>query len=59
MANAMGCIANPAMYGPLITGFVTLSYLGSLPFWFNAGKAYKKHMEEKDEQAAALLLQTS
>jgi hypothetical protein len=44
----MGALANPALYGPLIFGFVLLSYLGSVPFWWQAGKDYKKFMEEKD-----------
>jgi len=30
----MGALANPALYGPLIFGFVLLSYLGSVPFWW-------------------------
>lgn len=48
IANKIGCLANPALYGPLITGAVAFGYLGSLPFWWKAGKAYKKHMEDKD-----------
>jgi hypothetical protein len=44
-------LTNPALYGPLITAFVGLSYLGSLPFWFKAGKAYKAFMEERDAKA--------
>jgi len=40
------------LYGPLITAFVAFGYIGSLPFWFNAGKAYKKVMEEKEREAA-------
>ena len=56
IANSLGCLVNPAMYGPLITSFVGLSYLGSIPFWFKAGKAYKKHMEDKDADEASKLL---
>lgn len=55
-ANMFGCLTNPAMYGPLITSAVAFGYLGSLPFWFNAGKAYKKHMEEKDAEEANKLI---
>ena len=55
-ANKFGVLANPAMYGPLITAFVAFSYLGSLPFWWRAGKNYKKFMEEKDEENARLNL---
>jgi hypothetical protein len=46
----MGCLQNPALYGPIITAFVSLSYLGSVPFWWKAGKEYKKYMDEKDAQ---------
>lgn len=48
IANAVGCLTNPILYGPLITSFVFLSYLGSVPFWLKAGKAYSDHMKEKD-----------
>jgi hypothetical protein len=51
MANKIGCLTNPALYGPLITAFVGFSYLGSIPFWFKAGKAYKTYMEERDAKA--------
>jgi hypothetical protein len=44
-------LTNPALYGPLITAFVGFSYLGSLPFWYKAGKAYKEFMEERDAKA--------
>ena len=49
-ANWFGVQGNPLLYGPLITGFVALSYWGSLPFWWKAGKAYKQHMIEKENQ---------
>jgi hypothetical protein len=38
------------LYGPIITAFVSLSYLASVPFWWKAGKEYKKYMDEKDSQ---------
>jgi hypothetical protein len=41
LANALGAQTNPYIYGPLITGCVTASYLGSIPFWWKAGKEYK------------------
>ena len=50
----MGCLANPKLYGPLITTFDGISYLGSIPFWWKAGKNYKKFMEAKDAENAAL-----
>ena len=46
----MGVLKNPALYGPIITAFVSISYLASVPFWWKAGKEYKKYMEEKDAQ---------
>jgi len=54
VANKMGCLANPALYGPLITGFVALSYWGSIPFWWAAGKSYKKHLEDAEGEAEAV-----
>ena len=54
IANSMGALTNPKLYGPLITTFVGISYLGSIPFWYNAGKNYKKFMEEKDAENARL-----
>jgi hypothetical protein len=36
----------------LITASIGLSYLGSIPFWWRAGKEYKKFMEEKDRKTA-------
>jgi hypothetical protein len=44
----MGALKTPSLYGPLIFGFVLISYLGSVPFWWWAGKDYKKFMEEKE-----------
>ena len=53
IANKYGALTNPALYGPLITGFVAASYWGSIPFWYRAGRAYKAHMEEKEAEADA------
>jgi len=50
----MGCLSNPALYGPIITSFVSFSYLASVPFWWNAGKEYKKYMDEKDKQESLI-----
>ena len=50
LAKTMGCFANPALYGPLLTGFVAFGYIGSLPFWYKGGKAYKEFMEKKDAE---------
>lgn len=54
-ANKWGALANPALYGPIITAFVATSYLGSIPFWWRAGKAYEKHMKEKDAEDDCLV----
>lgn len=54
LANNFGALANPKLYGPLITSFVGLFYLGSIPFWYKAGASYKKFMEEKDAENARL-----
>ena len=40
------------MYGPLITASIGLSYVGSIPFWYKAGKEYTKFMEERDRNEA-------
>jgi len=53
-ANKMGALSNPALYGPLITGFVAISYWGSIPFWWAAGKSYKKHMDEAEGTGEAV-----
>ena len=50
IANKFGVLTNPALYGPLITAFVGVSYLGSIPFWWKAGKAYEKHMQYRAMQ---------
>lgn len=55
IANKMGAFANPKLYGPLITSFVALSFLGSIPFWWLAGKSYKKFMDDKDEENARMV----
>ena len=55
LANYFGCLANPALYGPMITAFIGLSYVGSIPFWWKAGKEYTKYMKERDSQEQAKL----
>lgn len=52
IANKVGVLANPTLYGPMLTAVCFLSYLGSIPFWWKAGKAYKAHMEERDRLEA-------
>jgi hypothetical protein len=50
-ANYLGAAANPALYGYILTGFAALGYWGSIPFWWLAGKSYKKHMLAQRENA--------
>jgi hypothetical protein len=47
LVKKFGAVANPAIYGPLITFTTLLGFLGSCPFWYLAGKNYKAKMEEK------------
>ena len=51
LASYMGCFADPRKYGILLSAFVAFGYLGSLPFWYKGGKAYKEYMEKKDQDA--------
>jgi hypothetical protein len=41
----------------LITATIGISYVGSLPFWYRAGKEYTKFMEERDRAEAEALAQ--
>ena len=54
VAKAVGALSNPVLLGPIITSFVGVTYLGSIPFWFWAGKNYKAFMEKRDEENARL-----
>jgi hypothetical protein len=62
VANFFGAAADPKIYGYVLTFFAGLGYWGSIPFWWLAGRSYKKYMEdsqgisEDDEgQSAALV----
>lgn len=46
-----GAFDNPKIYGPLIAAFTAVCYLGSIPFWYMAGKNYVKEMRAKNEQS--------
>jgi predicted MFS family arabinose efflux permease len=46
LSNYLGAAANPAIYGKVLTVFALIGYWGSVPFWWLAGRSYKKHMEE-------------
>jgi len=47
LAGHFGAVANPALYGPLITFMTIVGFGGSVPFWYLAGKEYKKKKEEE------------
>jgi len=51
----LGAAANPSIYGYIITVFALIGYWGSLPFWYMAGKSYKKFMEAQRLQQAQQL----
>ena len=42
----------PERYGYILCAFVFFSYLGSVPFFFLAGNAYKKHLIKKEQDEA-------
>jgi hypothetical protein len=52
LAKYYGAIGNPALYGPIITAMVVVGFGGSCPFWFMAGREYKKAMLAKREEEA-------
>lgn len=51
VANMLGALSNPAIYGKLITLWSLVGYLGSIPCFWKAGKLYKKKMEELEQEA--------
>ena len=58
LCNKFGAVANPTMYGPLITFTTFIGFLGSCPWWYLAGKNYKRIMLEKqkaEEEQDALI----
>ena len=44
MANSLGAASNPSIYGYIVTLFSVIGYGGSVPFFWLAGKEYKKYM---------------
>lgn len=42
VAIAFNCASNPTLYGPILTLFCLIGYGGSVPFFWKAGKEYKK-----------------
>jgi MFS family permease len=50
IANYVGVVANPKLYGPLIAIFATFGYSLCIPFWYKAGKGYTKYMKQQKER---------
>jgi hypothetical protein len=46
LANALGAVANPRIYGYLIWIWSMIGYIGSVPFFWKGGKEYKKYIEK-------------
>jgi hypothetical protein len=46
LANFLGAATDPTIYGKLIFLWSLVGYIGSIPFFWKSGKAYKKHIEE-------------
>jgi MFS family permease len=53
-ANYYGAMANPRIYGYLVTAAVTCGYLGSNVFYYKAGREYEKMMQQRDNDAELL-----
>lgn len=49
-ASYLGAKGNPRVYGNLITIFITFGYLLASIFFWRAGKKYKEHIENEQEQ---------
>uniref|UniRef100_A0A7S3CMT4 Major facilitator superfamily (MFS) profile domain-containing protein n=1 Tax=Strombidium rassoulzadegani TaxID=1082188 RepID=A0A7S3CMT4_9SPIT len=50
LAQRMGAVANPRIYGYIILAAVIIGYLGSNFFYWRAGKEYTKLMKRKDAE---------
>lgn len=44
IATELDVANNPNLYGTIITGFCVIGYLGSVPFFYKAGREYEKIM---------------
>ena len=53
LTNYFNVVANPTLYGPLITAMTALGFAGTCPIWYLAAKEYKKIMEERERAQAA------
>ena len=52
-----GANVAPILYGKILTIFVLIGYCGAIPFFYLAGKSYKKHMECLETSGWRLMLQ--
>ena len=53
LAKSFGAVNAPRIYGYLLFGAVSIGYLGSNIFYYKAGRAYTKFMEDRDEKENA------
>ena len=56
LTNRFNVLANPKLYGPLITFMTVVGFTCAAPFYYFAGKQYKKILlakQEKEEKLAA------
>ena len=53
LAKSFGAVNAPRIYGYLLFGAVSIGYLGSNIFYYKAGRAYTKFMEDRDEKEKA------
>ena len=47
LAFQFNTIQNPVMLGKILVGIMSVSFAGSIPFFYLAGKSYQKHVNEK------------
>ena len=47
LANKLGAMSKPSLYGPLISSFVIFGYSIAAFFYWRAGSYYQKHMHSK------------
>ena len=48
--NGLGATNNPVFLGQVLSVFSLVGYWGSIPFFYLAGKNYKKYVEENKKQ---------
>lgn len=45
--------ANPAMLGNILIGILSVSFAGSIPFFYLAGKSYTRYVKKKEAKRLA------